>query len=105
MGIHQCISDQDAILIMLEDHLLLQDHAAHTVGGRRYLAGIKLSNVLVSVRTEIVALILVESQVEFRPVLDDRTVERRQQNMVVVGTLVASNSRMYLCPFGLKLLP
>jgi hypothetical protein len=61
---------------MLEDNLLLQDDTSHTVSGCRYLGGIELTDVLVSVRTECVALILVEAQIEFCPVLDDRTVER-----------------------------
>ena len=60
---------------MLEDYLLLQNHTTHTIGRCRYETGVKLTDVLVSVRTEIVALILVESQVEFRSVLDDCAVE------------------------------
>jgi hypothetical protein len=47
----------------------------------------------VSVRTEIVALILVESQVEFRSVLDDRTVERRQEHMVLIVELWYRNNQ------------
>ena len=75
MGILQSITDQDAVLIMLEDDLLLQDDTSYTISGGRHLGGIKLTDVLVSVRTEIVALILVESEVELSTMLDDRTVE------------------------------
>ena len=64
MGILQGIAYEDAVLIMLEDDLFLQDDSSHAIGGGRHLAGIKLTNVLVSLRTEIVALILVESEVE-----------------------------------------
>jgi hypothetical protein len=38
----------------------------------------------VSVRTERVALILVESQIELCAMLDYRTIERRQEHMVLV---------------------
>ena len=75
MGIFQCIADEDTVLIMLEDYLLLQNHTTHTIGRCRYLGGIKFTDVLVSVRTEIVALILVESEVELSTMLDDRTIE------------------------------
>jgi hypothetical protein len=47
----------------------------------------------VSIRTEIVALILVEAEVEFSTVLDDRTVERRQQNMVLIVELRNGNNQ------------
>ena len=84
MGVDQCIANEDSVLISLEDGLLLQDDTTHAVGGCRNEAGIKLTDVLVSVRTECVALILMETQVEFCSMLNDRTVERRQQHVVIV---------------------
>ena len=93
MGVDQRIADEDAVLIVLEDHFLLQDDATHTIRRRRYLAGIKLTDVLVSIRTERVALILVQAEVELCSVLDDRTVERRQQHMVIVVELRYRNDQ------------
>ena len=61
VGIHQRVADEDAVLIRLEDSFLFQDNAANTICCRRYDTGIELTNVLVSVRTECVALILVEA--------------------------------------------
>ena len=76
VGIVQSVANEDAILIGLEDGLFPQHHAAHAIRCRRHEAAIKLTDVLVSLRTEVVALILVETQVEFGSVLDDRAVER-----------------------------
>jgi hypothetical protein len=55
----------------------------------------------VSVRTEIVALILVESQVKFRSVLDDRTVERRQEHMVLIVKLGYRNNQQTMVLTGI----
>ena len=87
MSIFQRIADQYTVLVCLENRLTLQYHATHTIDCGRNETGIKLTNVLVSLRTEVVALILVETQVEFRPVLDDRTVQRRQEHMVLIVNL------------------
>ena len=76
MSIYQCVTDQDTILVMVEDHLFLQNNATHAIRCRWHETGIKLFDVLVSVWTECVALILVKSQVEFGSMLDDRTIER-----------------------------
>jgi hypothetical protein len=46
----------------------------------------------VTLRAEIVALILVESEVELSAVLYDRTVEGRQQNVVLVVELWYGNN-------------
>ena len=57
------------------------------------MTGVKFTDVLVSIRTEGVALILVEAQVEFRSMLDYRTVERREQHMVLVVKLRYGNNQ------------
>ena len=93
MGILQGIAYEDAVLLLLEDDLFLQDDSSHAIGGGRHLAGIKLTNVLVSLRTEIVALILVEAQVELRSMLNHRAVERRQQNVVLIVQLGHGNNK------------
>ena len=87
MGILQCVADEDAVLIRLEDGLALQDDTAYTVGRRRHQAGVELTDVLMPLRAEVVALILVEAQVELSSVLYHRAVERRQQDMVLVVKL------------------
>ena len=91
---------------MLEDNFFLQNYTTHAIRCRWHEAGIKLTDVLVSVRTECVALILVESQVELCAMLDHRTVERRQEHMVLVielryryyqQTMVLTRIAVYEC--------
>ena len=93
MSINQRIADQDTILVMLEDNFFLQNYTTHAIRCRWHEAGIKLTDVLVSVRTERVALILVEAEVEFCTMLDDRTIERRQKNMVIIVELRNGNNQ------------
>ena len=71
MGIHQCVADEDAILIMLEDDFLLQNHATNAIERGRNFVAIKLTNVLVALRTEVVALIFMQTKVEFGTMLHD----------------------------------
>ena len=92
MGVLQGIADEDAVLIGLEDGLSLQHHATHTVDGGGHYVATELMDVLVTLRAEIVALILVESEVELSAVLYDRTVEGRQQNVVLVVELWYGNN-------------
>ncbi len=91
VSIHQGITDQNTVLIMVEDHFLFQHDTTHAIRCRWHETGIKLSDVLVSVRTEVVALILVKSQVELSSMLDNRTVERRQEDMIVIIELRHGN--------------
>ena len=87
VGILQRVADEDAVLVGLENRLALQNHTTHAVRRRRNKARVELTDVLVSFRTEVVALILVEAKVELRTMLDDRAVERRQQHVVLVVKL------------------
>ena len=87
MGLLQRIANQYAVLISLENGLALQDYATYTIYGGGDEAGVELADVLVSFRTEIVALILVETQVEFGSVLHHCTIKRRQEHMVLVVNL------------------
>jgi hypothetical protein len=93
MGILQGVANKDTVLIGLEDGLTLQDDTSHAVDGGGYYVTRKLTDVLVTLRAEIVALILVESEVELCSVLDDRTVERREQHMVLVVELRNGNNQ------------
>ena len=84
VGIFQRVANEDAVLVVLEKELLLQNHAAHTVDGSWNLVTVKLANVLVTLRTVVVALILMQTQVELGAMLNDGAVERRQQHVVLV---------------------
>ena len=65
MGFYQCVTYNDTVLKMLEHHLAFQDDTTHTICCGGHLQRIKLSDILVSTRAEIVALVLVKSQIEF----------------------------------------
>ena len=54
------------------------------VDGCWNLVTVKLANVLVTFRTVVVALILVQAKIEFCPMLNDCTVERGKQHVVLV---------------------
>ena len=84
MTVNQRIADQDSIFIMLENYLFLEDHTTHTVKCSRHLIAIKLTNVLVAQRTEVVALVLMQTKIEFSTMLNHRNIQRTQENMVVV---------------------
>ena len=84
VGIFEGVADEDTILVVLEKELLLQNHAAHAVDGSWNLVTVKLANVLVTLRTVVVALILMQTQVELGAMLNDGAVERRQQHVVLV---------------------
>ena len=69
---------------MLEHHFLLQNDASHTIQRGRNLITIEFTDVLVSHRIVVVALILVQSKIEFSAMLNHRNIERAQEHMVVI---------------------
>ena len=75
MGINECVAYKQAVFIVLEHHFLLQHHTSDTIDGCRNFVTIKFPDVLVALRTEIVALILMETEVEFRSMLYDRNIK------------------------------
>ena len=81
--IHQRVAYKDAVLIMLEHHLLLKQHAAHAINRSRHLVAIELADILMPFGAVIVTLVLVQSKVELRAVLDYRDIQRGKQHMVV----------------------
>ena len=87
VGIHQRVTDEDAVLVGDKDLLFLEDDAAHAIGGGGHAFAVILADVLVAVGAVGVTLVAVQSQVERRTVLDDGLVERGQQHMVVVVEL------------------
>ena len=84
MSIHQRVTYQDAILIMLEDHLFLEDDTTHTIEGSGHFVTIKLTDVLVTLWAVVVALILMQAKVELCTMLYHRHVEGAQQDVVLV---------------------
>ena len=84
MTVNQRIADQNSIFIMLEDYLFLEDHTTHTVKCSRHLIAIKLTNVLVAQRTEVVALVLMQTKIEFSTMLNHRNIQRTQEDMIVI---------------------
>ena len=76
MCIHQRVAYKDAVLIMLEHHFLLKQHAAHAINRGRHLVAIELADILMPFRAVIVTLVLVQSKVELRAVLDYCDIQR-----------------------------
>ena len=84
MGILERVADKDTVFVVLEYHFFLQYYTTYTIDGRGNFVTVKLSDVLVTFRTVVVALILVESKIELCSMLDDCHVERRKQHVVLV---------------------
>ena len=84
MRINERIADKNAVFIVLENDFLLQQHTTDPIDCRRHGVTVELSDILMSLRTEVVALILMQAKVEGSPMLDDRRVKRAEQYMVVV---------------------
>jgi hypothetical protein len=84
MAVKKGITNQEAVFVCLEDYLLLQYHSSHTIDGSWNLVTVKLANVLVTLRAVVVALILVESQIELSTMLNNCNIERTKQYMVLV---------------------
>jgi hypothetical protein len=92
VGILQSIADENTVLISLEDGLTFQHYATYAINRGGYYVTRKLTDVLVTLRAEVVALILVESEVKLSTVLNDRTVKRREQNMILIVELRYGNN-------------
>ena len=84
VGVEQRVADEYARLSSLKRHLLLQHDAAHTVDGRRHLDPFEMSDIFVSLGTEVIALVFVQRKVELGPVLYHRLVERGEKHMILV---------------------
>ena len=84
VGVDERIANEDAVFVVLEDDFFPKQHAAHAVEGGGNLVTVELLDVLVPLRTEVVALILVQAEVEFGAMLNHRAVERGEQHVVLV---------------------
>ena len=60
MGVQKRITDDNAVFIMLKHLFFLQNYPSYTIDCSRHLITIKFSNVLMTIRTVIVPLILVK---------------------------------------------
>ncbi len=78
------VSDEESVFIMLKDNFFSEYHTTNAVGGGGHLVAIKRLDILVAHGAVVVALILVQTEVESCSMLDDTTVERREQHMVFV---------------------
>ena len=76
MRIKQRITDKDAVLVMLEHNLLLQQHPSDSVDRGWHFIAVELTDVLMPCRTVVVALILMEAEVELCAVLHHRGIQR-----------------------------
>ena len=84
MCINKGITDKDAVFIVLEHYLFFQKHTAYAVECCGHCVTIELSDIFVTFRTVIIALILVQTKIELGAVLNNGGVERREEHMVLV---------------------
>ena len=84
MGFEQRVTNQYAGLKTYEHTLFLKNHATYTVHGFGNDLAVKLTDVLVSVGREIVITILVDAEVKFGSMLNNRFIKRREQNVIVI---------------------
>ncbi len=84
MAIHQGITQQNTILIMLEHHFLLQDDTPHTIQRGGNLVTIEFLDVLVSHRIVVVSLILVQSKIKLSTMLNHCNIQRAQEHMILI---------------------
>ena len=76
MGINEGVANKNTIFVMLEDHLFLKQHTTDTIDGCRDFVAIELANVLMSHRTKVVALILMQAKIKFCSMLYDCNIKR-----------------------------
>ena len=75
MCVVEGVADEQSVFMVLKDDFFPEDHAANAIGGGGYFVAIKRLDILVPHGAVVVALILMQTQVEGCPMLDDTTVE------------------------------
>ena len=75
MCINKGVTDKDAVFVVLEHHFFLQNNATYAVECCRHFVTIELAYIFVTFRTVVVALILVQTEVELSTMLYNRGVE------------------------------
>ena len=63
--------------MMYKDFFFAENHTSNTVSCRRDMLTIKFTDILVPVRTEVISLIFMQSQVKLRTMLNYRFIKRR----------------------------
>ena len=63
--------------MMYKDFFFAENHTSNTVSCRRDMFTIKFTDILVPVRTEVISLIFMQSQVKLCTVLNYRFIKRR----------------------------
>ena len=86
MGVDERVADHQLRALVNPEHLLLEDHAAYAIGDRWGRSVLEIGDVLVAARL-VGPLETVQRQVERLVVLDDRFVERRQQDVGPVAVV------------------
>ena len=76
MGINKRVTYEDTVLIMLEHDFFFKHHATYTINGCGHLVTVELTDILVTFWTKIVALIFMQTKVEFGTMLHHCHVER-----------------------------
>ena len=75
MSIEQGITDKYTIFVRNKDFLLGENHTAHPIRGLGYRLTRKLTDILMTIGAETIALILVQPQIEGRTMLYHGLVE------------------------------
>ena len=76
MCVFECVAYEDSVLIVLENDLFFEDDTSDAIDGCRHFVAVKLPDVLVPFRAVVVALVFVQSEIEFCSMLHDCGVER-----------------------------
>ena len=78
------IANEHTVVVGFEDDLLLEYHTTHTIDGGRHPVELERADVLMTVRVHSTTIIEVKSEVELGTMLNDRRVERGEQDMVFI---------------------
>ena len=76
MGFQQGVADEEAIAVCAEHHFLFQQNAADAINPCGNFFPFEADNILMPLGTVVVALVFVQTQIEFGSVLYHRFVER-----------------------------
>ena len=73
--IYQRITQQHTVFVVYEYNFLTQNDTTHSEGRSRNFITFKLTDVLMSIRAEVIAIILMQSQIELSTMLNHRFIE------------------------------
>ena len=87
VGVDKSVSDEDTVFLRDKYGFFGKNHTTYAVCGAGHCLTVVFADILVSVWTVYTSLIAVESEIEWRAVLDYRFIERRQHHKVFVAEL------------------